>query len=144
MTYLDFFRLQAKNLYRAWKTHKENEEGFYDYESPLFDVNDFLLYFDEDDHEKEFCLQRAQHLVAQLAGFRKWNDLIKADDDHLKFGKIIFQGCVNANNGVCSYEDWEMYYLGNGIDQYPIEAQIQVAEYYFSEVEPPVRRYAGL
>ena len=42
MTYLDFFRLQAKNLYRAWKTHKENEEGFYDYESPLFDVNDFL------------------------------------------------------------------------------------------------------
>ena len=143
MTYLDFFRLQAKNLYRAWKTHKENDEGLYEYNSPLFDVDDFLLYFDEDDHEKEFCLQRAQHLVAQLAGFRKWNDLIKADDDRLNLGKIIFQGCVNSNNGVSSYEDWEMYYYDNDIDEAPIELQIEIAEYYFSEVDPPMRHFAG-
>ncbi len=144
MTYLDYFRLQSKNLYRAWKTHKENDEGIYEYDSHLFDVDDFLLYFEENGHEKEFCLQRAQHLVAKLAGFRKWNDLIKADAKHLELGKIIFQGCVNAASGVCSYEDWEMYFFDNDLDTVPIEAQIEIAKYYFTEVEPPMRHYAGV
>ena len=87
MDHLDFFKLQAKNLYHDWKTHTETDVGIYEYNPQFFDVDDFLLYFEEDLDEKRFSLQRAQHLVAKLAGFDKWNDLIKADEQHLELAK---------------------------------------------------------
>ena len=56
MDHLDFFKLQAKNLYRDWKTHTETDDGIYEYNPQFFDVDDFLLYFEEYLYEKRFCL----------------------------------------------------------------------------------------
>ena len=137
MDHLDFFKLQAKNLYRDWKTHTETDDGIYEYNPQFFDVDDFLLYFGEDLDEKRFSLQRAQHLVAKLAGFDKWNDLIKADEQHLELAKIVFNGCAHSGSISWSRENWDMYYNGEGIVDLPISSQIEVAKYYFTEVAPP-------
>ena len=56
MDHLDFFKLQAKNLYRDWKTHTETDDGIYEYIPQFFDVDDFLLYFGEHLDEKRFSL----------------------------------------------------------------------------------------
>lgn len=137
MTHLDFFKLQAKNLYRDWKTHTETEDGIYEYHPRFFEVDEFLVYYEEDLDERDFCLQRAQHLVAQTAGFDKWNDLIKANEKELELAKIVFNGCTHSNSLSASREDWLMYYYGEGINEFPIDSQIEVAKYYFAEVDPP-------
>lgn len=140
MDYLDFFRLQAKNLYRDWKTHTETEDGIYEYKPRFFDVDDFLLYFDEDQNEKNFCLQRAQHMVAKVAGFDKWNDLIKADEQHLELARIVFNGCTHSGSIGNSCENWESFY-SDGIFLLPIENQVEMAKYYFSKVDPPNKQW---
>ena len=144
MTHLDFFKLQAKNLYRDWKTHTETEDGIYEYHPRFFDVDGFLLYYEEDLDERDFCLQRAQHLVAQTAGFDKWNDLIKAGEKELELAKIVFIGCTSTGNLSLSREDWLTFYSGEGIFELPIEGQIEVAKFYFTEMDPPKQQWFEL
>ena len=39
--------------------------------------------------EENFTLMKAQHLVANLAGFDKWAELLHASDDALELGKLL-------------------------------------------------------
>jgi hypothetical protein len=63
MTPVDYFKLQAKNLFRDFKTQ-----------------------FDEED----FSLMKAQHLLATMLGFKKWPDLLNASEVELELAKLRF------------------------------------------------------
>lgn len=130
MSTIDYFKLQAKNLMRDWNTHQEDEELGYVYTPQFFDIDGLLLAFNED--ETKFCLQRAQHLIAQLAGFKKWNDLIKASEGELRFAKLIFDACKASDDIVTTSENWKTYYYSNAIDSLDIKNRIYLAQKYFS------------
>ena len=105
MDKISYFKLQAKNLCRDFKTQKLDSDGIY-YYSPRFfeDIEDLIGYCDID--ENSFGLMKAQHLVAFLAGFDKWSDLIHASDDGLELGKLLFEH--RHQYGGMIREDWDM------------------------------------
>lgn len=109
MEYIEYFKLQAKNFYRDFCTKKFNEdEGFYEYFPRFFeDIDEIIISFNID--EEKFSLMKAQHLIACLAGFSKWSDILHASEARLELGKLLIE---NRNNYVeCGsvLENWKMY-----------------------------------
>lgn len=107
MNCIDFFKLQAKNLHRDFKTKMSLPVGQgysrqYDYKPKYFDVElviqDFKL-----DHEK-LTLMKAQHAMARMTGFNKWTSLIRASESELKVAKILFE-----NQDVIDKRMWQDY-----------------------------------
>jgi hypothetical protein len=96
MNHIDFFKLQAKNLYRDFKTQKTvlDEEGnsYSEYEPKFFDID--AIFEDYEIDNEDFSLMNAQHLVARLLRFNKWSDLINATKPELELAKLKF---VNQN-----------------------------------------------
>lgn len=113
MEYLDFFKLQAKNLFRDFKTQKKDEDGMCFYSPRFFKSLDNLIV-DYDINEDEFTLMSAQHLIAELAGFRKWSDILHASKERLELGKLLLE---HYDDDFMSQgpllEAWEMYELCN-------------------------------
>ncbi|MFV9551078.1 hypothetical protein [Algibacter sp. PT7-4] len=94
MNTIDFFKLQSKNLHRDFKTRKlvfNNEFGklSYEYEPKHFDIE--LVIYDYNLDEENFTLMKAQHVIAQMAGFEKWTVLIKTSETDLKITKILYE-----------------------------------------------------
>lgn len=107
MKTINFFKLQAKNLHRDFKTKKavtDNADSFwlYDYEPKYFDVGTIIYDFKLD--EEKLTLMKAQHVIAQMAGFKKWTVLITASESDLKIAKILFD-----NQDVIDVRMWENY-----------------------------------
>lgn len=107
MTQIEFFKLQAKNLFKDYKTKtsvldKEMNVYYYEYNPKYFDIVGIFLEYDVD--EDNFTLMSAQHLIATIAGFYKWNDLVKANDYELELAKLLFD-----NQHKVSADDWHMY-----------------------------------
>lgn len=92
MTHLEYFKLQAKNLFKDFKAKT----------SKYFDVDEILLAYDWD--EQNFSLMKAQHTIARMVGFRKWTDLSKASESELELAKLLLD-----NREKVLVEDWEMY-----------------------------------
>ena len=93
MNTIDFFKLQSKNLHRDFKTRKlvfNNDFGelSYEYKPKHFDIE--LVIYDYNLDVENFTLMKAQHAIAQMAGFQKWTVLIKASEPDLKIAKILF------------------------------------------------------
>jgi hypothetical protein len=83
---IDYFKLQSKKLFKDFKTQKpasdaEEDLSFYEYSPSYFDIVGIVLHFDFD--EDNFTLMNAQHIIAQLAGFYKWTDMLRASDFEL-------------------------------------------------------------
>ena len=78
MTNIEFFKQQAKNLLKDYKTRYFNkDEGYYEYNPRFFsDFEDIAFDFNIEDNN-EFTLMKAQHIIARLSNFYKWTDLIK-------------------------------------------------------------------
>jgi hypothetical protein len=94
MNIIDFFKLQSKNLHRDFKTRKlvfSNEFGklSYEYEPKHFDIE--LVIYDYNLDEENFTLMKAQHVIAQMAGFEKWTVLIKTSETDLNIAKILYE-----------------------------------------------------
>lgn len=109
MNHIEFFKLQAKNLFRDYKTktpYVDKVDGYtyYNYDPKFFDVDRILLEFDYD--EENFTLMNAQHIIALMIGFRKWADLLKASTAELELAKLLFD-----NQHKISFEDWQHYML---------------------------------
>ncbi len=107
MTHIEFFKLQAKNLFKDYQTKNSyvdevDGNSYYKYEPRFFDIDSLFLDYDID--EEDFSLMKAQHIIAQLVGFRKWSDLSKASEPQLELAKLLFD-----NQDKVSSEDWEMY-----------------------------------
>ena len=68
---IDYFKLQAKNLYRDYKTqyaYQVDADGtkHFTYKPKYFDMDEIFLDF-EDFDEEDFSLMKAQHLLATRA-----------------------------------------------------------------------------
>lgn len=131
---IDYFKLQAKNLLKDYKTQKprsEMEPEFYDYSPTYYDVWGILIDFDLDD--ENFSLMNAQHVIAQLAGFYKWTDMLIASDDRLKLAKLLFD-----NQHKISADDWAMYIIGTERDNdvtFDDEQRLEIFEMVFANVD---------
>jgi hypothetical protein len=105
MNHIEFFKLQAKNLFKDYQTKKKTPEaaiGDYEYNPKYFDIEGIILYFDID--EEDFSLMKAQHIIANMVGFTKWSELLNAAEPELELAKLLFD-----NQGRVSLDDWMMY-----------------------------------
>lgn len=80
MKHIDYFKMQAKNLMKDWIAKRISEESE-TLEAKYFDVERITLDFNISD--KEITLMRAQHMIAKIAGFSKWAELVKVDNKRL-------------------------------------------------------------
>jgi hypothetical protein len=107
MNTIDFFKLQSKNLHRDFKTKKTvsdnvDSDWSYEYEPKYFDIE--LVIYDYKLDEESFTLMKAQHVIAQMAGFEKWTVLIKASETDLKIAKILYE-----NQDIIDLRMWKDY-----------------------------------
>lgn len=112
MTHTEFFKLQAKNLFKDFQTKKKSQDasiGDYEYDPKYFDIEGIILYFDID--EEDFSLMKAQHIIANMVGFTKWAELVKATEPELELAKLLFD-----NQDRVSLDDWKMYIIGTERD----------------------------
>lgn len=94
MDTIDYFKLQAKNLHRDFKTQAtffdKTIGGFrHEYSPKYFQIYDIISDFDID--EENFTLMGAQHVIANIAGFDKWGALIKLSESELELAKLLFE-----------------------------------------------------
>jgi hypothetical protein len=94
MNTIDYFKLQAKNLHRDFKTQtplidKTIGDFQYEYSPKYFQIYDVISDFDID--EENFTLMNAQHVITNIAGFDKWGTLIKASPSELELAKLLFE-----------------------------------------------------
>lgn len=122
MKNLDYFKKQAKYLVKDWETRKVNpgtdedwEGEPYVYDGEHFEMLSIVNFFGVDD---DFGLQKAQHIIAQMAGFKKWDDLQNADEDELALAKIRFLHLDPTDE-----EIWDRYCRKIGWDHSPFEAR---------------------
>ncbi len=107
MTQIAYFKRQAKNLFKDYKTktpYIDNVDGnsYYKYDPKYFDIDGILIDYDYD--EDDFSLMKAQHIIALMIGFDKWADLLKASEAELELAKLLFD-----NQDKIGIEDWKMY-----------------------------------
>ena len=104
---ITYFKLQAKNLLKDYKTQKsvfdEAINGYlYEYSPKYFNIDGIFLDYDWD--EENFSLMKAQHLIALMVGYKKWADLVNASDAELELAKLLFD-----NQDKIHIEEWDMY-----------------------------------
>lgn len=115
MNKIDFFKLQAKNLERDYRTKYLDNDSCCLYNPKFFkDIDDLIVAFDID--EENFTLMKAQHVIARIAGFKKWSDLICSDDDGLELGKLLFEHRNDYVEGFTLWDDWNHYLLANNFN----------------------------
>ncbi|MCM1296839.1 MAG: hypothetical protein NC311_14975 [Muribaculaceae bacterium] len=143
MEYIDFFKLQAKNLLRDYKTQETYQDGEFElfkYSPKYFDIEaifgDFgnlrSIFVDYYCDESNFKLGNAQHIIALLVGFNKWTDLINAKEKDLKLAKFLFDNqdkisVAELNEAMQMYKydynvncdtDFKLEWLEKTIDKY--------------------------
>ncbi len=131
---IEYFKLQAKNLFKDYKTQFLDESGdvaIYDYIPKYFDINGIFLAFDWD--EEKLSLMKIQHLFAVLIGFKSWADLVNASEAELELAKLLFD-----NQHKISLEDWQMYIADAEFDNkttFDTEDRIEIFKNVFANVE---------
>ncbi len=110
MSRVDYFKAQAKKLFKDYKTRAsyiDEVDGrtYFSYSPKFFDIDRIFLEFDWD--EENFTLMKAQHLFALLVGFRKWGDLLAASDAELELAKQLWE-----HQDKIHFDDWQMYIAG--------------------------------
>ena len=136
MTPIDFFKLQAKNLHKDFKTQTsyfdaEVNGDRYRYNPKYFDIDGLLLDYDID--ENNFSLMKAQHFIAKLAGFNKWTDLANASSQELQLAKLLFD-----NMHKISAEEWGFYIFGEESRSnitFDTETKLEIFTQVFAEVD---------
>ena len=130
MDSIQFFKLQAKNLYKDYKTQftqtEDNEVVLFDYSPKFFDINNILVTYEYQELEaKNFTLMKAQHLFSWLLGFDKWSDLINSPQQHHELLILLFKNKINI-------DEWDSRNLS-------YEEQIALLEFYLDSDTPLTR-----
>jgi hypothetical protein len=121
MTNIDYFKLQAKNLLKDYQTRRLSEEGdIYEYDPKFFDVVGIFLEYDimDDDKNFEFKLGNAQHLIAQMAGFTSWKDLITSPEVEQSNARKNLEESIHNGYGFTSFLSHNMTPDGREITEY--------------------------
>ena len=135
MSNLEFFKKQAKNLLKDWQTQTKTveEDGLitYNYSTKFYDVGDLFFYYEfSDKDEQDIKLARAQHLIAQMVGFKKWTDLVAASEKELEYAEVLLRHFKNSED-IINWENTEMF---SGIARFDIESKIEFAKKYFKGI----------
>ena len=104
MDYIKYFKSQAKKFYKDFQTqYKQEGEDIYSY-SPKFwlDIDDIIVSFNIE--EEDFSLMKAQHIIAYLADFQSWNELLHANIFRLEIGYYLIEH--RQNNAL---DEWQWY-----------------------------------
>ncbi|MTD67655.1 hypothetical protein [Flavobacterium sp. LC2016-13] len=109
METIEYFKLQAKNLHKDFKTQKPYFDSslgdkLFEYSPKFFDVD--ALVTDFEIHENHFTLMNAQHIIAKLVGFEKWTEMLKASPPALELAKLRFDNMHKIRN-----EEWGYYIM---------------------------------
>lgn len=89
MKNISYFKLQAKNLFRDFKSDFMKNEATYICAPKFFDVNVIISDFEVE--ADDFTLMKAQHIIAKISGFNSWDELIKAPESLLEQGKEVLE-----------------------------------------------------
>lgn len=149
MTNIEFFKLQAKNLFSDYKSRMYyDSDGTYDYFPRFFtDINDIIFNF-EIDEEEPFTLMNAQHVIARLAGFYKWTDLIKASEPSLELGKLLLTNRIEylkkvpiiTNDESMIVEDWKYFLAENNLQDCDDETKLNIFKNYFLQEDKILKK----
>jgi len=96
MKHIDYFKLQAKNLFKDFKS--KTQKHF------LLDDAENIVIYEYNYEEKDFCLMKAQHIIANIARFKCWADLLKATETELEVVKLLFD-----NKDLFLIDQWHKY-----------------------------------
>jgi len=135
MKTIAYFKRQAKNLHKDFKTQKPYFDSslganLFAYTPKFFDVDALVTDFDID--ENDFTLMKAQHIIAKLAGFEKWTAMLKASPAALELAKLLFD-----NMHKVSVEEWEIYISGAAHDNgvlFDDETKLDIFNTVFADV----------
>ena len=123
MEFIEFFKKQSKLFFKEWENktcENFNIKGFFDYyKVPI-------------ERQMSFTLMNAQHIISQIAGFKKWNDLIIASRDDLEFAKVRFNYC---SKGIKKIKKWDTFFSDEKIKSLDIKKKIEIAKKHFSEIK---------
>ena len=106
MKNIDFFKQQAKNLYKDFKNKT----------SVHFPQDAEFLVMEYGFDESKFSLMNAQHIVAQMVGFNKWHDLANATEKELEVAKLLYD-----NQDYIDITEWNDY-----LDMLRIEYNVEL------------------
>lgn len=125
MNTFDYFKLQAKNLLRDFKTKspvldKTTIDFLYEYTATYFDIEMVISDFDID--EDNFTLMNAQHVIAKIANFDRWADLLNASTAELELAKLLYD-----HQNKIDLVGWKFYIAdAQSMNEYKLDAKIQV------------------
>lgn len=113
MADINYFKKKAKLFLKDFKTqYFDEEEDVYQYAPKYFaDIDELIISYDI--NEENFSLMNAQHIIALLAGFRKWDELLTASEARLELGKLFIE---NRNESLCIADDFGIYLHDNGLE----------------------------
>ena len=148
MANVEFFKQQAKRLLKDYNTKVYNEDAdLYEYNPRFYHhIDEIIMAFDIDE-EGSFTLMNAQHIIARLSGFYKWDELIKASEPILEIGKLLLtnrdsyqekQGIFTTMVESLIVEDWKDFESANliGFDD---ESKLDIFKEVFLEQSTPKR-----
>lgn len=132
MSNLEFFKNEAKKFLKDWQTQTKTVEsdGYisYHYDWKFYDVGDLFFYYELDDKdEQDIKLARAQHYIAKMVGFKKWDDLIHASEIELELAELLLRRFKNARD----VQDWEETVMFTDIEQYGAETVLDYVHQYY-------------
>ncbi|MBO4439726.1 MAG: hypothetical protein J5798_10280 [Spirochaetaceae bacterium] len=132
MTNLEFFKNEAKKFLKDWRTQTQTvgSDGAisYHYDWMFYDVGDLFFYYELDDKdEQNIKLARAQHYIANMLGYKKWDNLIHASDTELELAEFLLRHFKNAQD----VQGWQETLMFTGIEQYGEEAVLEYAKQYY-------------
>jgi radical SAM superfamily enzyme with C-terminal helix-hairpin-helix motif len=125
MNTIDYFKLQAKNLHKDFKTKtpvfdKTINDFLCEYKPKYFEIDMIISDFDID--EKNFSLMNAQHVIAKIANFDKWATLLKATPAELELAKLLYD-----HQDKIDLIGWKFYIAdAQSMNETELDAEIQV------------------
>ncbi|MET3125464.1 hypothetical protein ABID42_000552 [Arcicella rosea] len=133
---IDYFKLQAKNLHKDYKTQTSSFDTalsryLYKYSPKYFDIDRLII--DDEIDENNFTLMKAQHIIAQWVGFSKWTEMLKASDIELELAKLLFD-----NMHKVSVEEWDDYIFNVELDNnitFDLEGKLEIFKQVFAYVD---------
>lgn len=125
MNTIDYFKLQAKNLHRDFKTKtpvldKTTTAFLFEYTPKYFVIEMIISDFGID--EENFSLMNAQHVIAKIANFDKWAELLKASTAELELAKLLYD-----HQNKIDLVGWSLYIAdAQSMNEIELDAEIQI------------------
>ncbi len=130
MDYIKYFKSQAKKFYKDFQSqYKIENDVIYDYKPKFWlDINEIIISFDI--NEDDFSLMKAQHIIANLANFKSWDELIHANEYLLEIGYYLIE-----NRGDDFLDRWQWYESHAQLNRFDDAGKLDIFKHVFLNQE---------